>query len=303
MVEIQYLLQSLRPKQYIKNLVVFAAPFFSFRLDTILWYKSCGAFICFCLISSAIYLFNDIIDIREDRLHPTKRFRPIAASQVSITVAFKTLILLTIISLFLSKLLGIELFILIFLYALLQVFYCLCLKKIIILDVICISSGFILRAIAGGLVSDSIPSPWFLLTISLLALFIAIEKRKEELLLSKKYGIVFKKVLNFYSLKSLMILENFTSISAFISYSLWAYGPTFNGAPSKWMLLTSPMVLYCIIRYKLISSSKVSKSNYSISNQFIYESPEEIFIKDSHLKYSFLIWLLTSIFVLASTKN
>ena len=86
-----------------------------------------------------------------------------------------------------------------------------------------------------------------------------------------------------------MILENFTSISAFISYSLWAYGPTLNGAPSKWMLLTSPMVLYCIIRYKLISSSKVSKSIYSISNQFIYESPEEIFIKDSHIKYSFLI--------------
>ncbi len=303
MTEIQYLLQSLRPKQYLKNLVVFAAPFFSFRLDTILWSKSCGAFICFCLISSAIYLFNDIIDIREDRLHPTKRFRPIAAGQVPIPLAFKTLIFLTIISLFLSKSLGIELLILIFLYALLQVFYCLRLKQIIFLDVFCISSGFILRAIAGGLVSDSIPSPWFLLTISLLALFIAIKKRKEELLLSKKYGVVFKKVLNFYSLKSLMILENFSSISAFISYSLWAYGPTLNGAPSKWMLLTSPIVLYCIFRYKLISSSKVSKSIYPISNQFIYVSPEEIFLKDTHLKYSFLTWLLACFFILASTKN
>ena len=106
-----------------------------------------------------------------------------------------------------------------------------------------------------------------------------------------------------YSLTLINKFEAVLTSSTIMTYSLWAYGPTLNGAPSKWMLLTSPMVLYCIFRYKLISSSKVSKSIYPISNQFIYESPEEIFIKDSHIKYSFLIWLLTSIFVLASTKN
>ena len=120
-----YLLKSLRPKHYLKNLVIFAAPFFSFHLDPILWAKAGGAFIAFCFISSAIYLLNDIIDLEEDKLHPVKRFRPIAVGQIYIPIAFKTLILISILSLILSKSLGIGLLFVIFLYALIQIFYCL----------------------------------------------------------------------------------------------------------------------------------------------------------------------------------
>ena len=144
----------------------------------------------FCLISSTIYLINDCLDVDADRAHPIKSKRPIAAGLVSVAEALATAALLAVLSLSTASAVSIQLAGVILVYGLIQLGYCLQFKRIPLLDLLSIASGFLLRASAGGVAADIPLSPWFLLTVGLLALFLAIEKRKAELRSAQNRGVV-----------------------------------------------------------------------------------------------------------------
>ena len=273
---------------------MFAAPLFAFRLDTGIWLQAGGALVAFCLISSAIYLLNDSLDVNADRAHPIKRNRPIAAGLVSVASALTTAALLAVVSLSMAAAVSVPLAGLVLAYMLIQVGYCIQFKRVVLLDLFSISSGFLLRAVAGGVAADLSLSPWFLLTVGLLALFLAIEKRKAELRGVQDQGVITRAVLERYSLPLLLRLESLVSTSAFMSYSLWAAGPALNGASTSWMLLTVPFVLVGIFRYQLLSDPEEAERRRSSNHDRTAEKPEELLLGDRGIKLTLIGWFLTT---------
>lgn len=292
-----FLVAACRPRQWTKNLLVYAAPLFSFQSNSAVWFASSFALISFCLISSSIYLLNDCLDLTADRCHPSKRYRPIAAGLVSVPAALVTSVVLAGLSLSLAGWVTPALAGVVLLYGLIQVSYCLQLKRLPLLDLFCIASGFLLRAIAGVIAGGFEFSPWFLLTVGLLALFLAIEKRKAELRLVLDRGIVTRKILERYSLPLLLRLESLVANSAFMSYSLWAAGPSLNGAPTAWMLLTVPYALAGIFRYQLLSDPQESERRSLLAPESSVENPEEILLHDRGIQLILLAWLITVVAV------
>jgi len=187
----------------------------------------------------------------------------------------------------------------IFVYTIIQVAYCLRLKKEPLLDLLCIASGFILRSIAGGVAADVYLSPWFLLTVGLLALFLAVEKRKAELQNSNKNRSTTRHSLERYSLPLLLRLEGLVSTSAFISYSLWASGPTLNGASTSWMLLTVPFVLLGIFQYQLLSDPEEATRRRAFDSYRTSESPDEILLSDRGIKLTLIGWFISTAMIIA----
>ena len=248
-----FLLKACRPSQWTKNLIIFSAPLFNFKYSQEIWIPSIYATLCFCLISSAIYLINDVLDIESDKKHPVKCNRPIASGKVKVKTAVFVSFILGFLSILISTSINFGLSYLILLYAFIQILYCTKLKKKPLLDIFCISSGFLIRSLAGLISSDLKLSSWFILSVGLLALFLAVEKRKAELMTVESRGIVTREVLKFYSIPLLLRLESTLATSAFMSYSLWASGPLLNGAPTSLMLLTTPFVLLGIFRYQILS--------------------------------------------------
>ncbi len=283
-----------RPQQWTKNLLVFAAPLFAFRFEPAVWLPSGAALVAFCLISSAIYLLNDCVDIAADRAHPTKRNRPIAHGLVTVPSARAMAALLTAVSLSMAAVLAAPLAGVLLAYALIQVSYCFQFKRMPLLDLFCIASGFLLRAIAGGVAADLPLSPWFLLTVGLLALFLAIEKRKAELRVAQGRGVNTRAVLERYSLPLLLRLESTVATSAFMSYSLWAAGPALRGASTSWMLLTVPFVLVGIFRYQLLSDPDEAERRRAVDPEHSSEKPEDILLNDRGIQFTLAGWLLTT---------
>lgn len=277
--------------------MVFVAPLFAFTVDADIWLAASESLVAFCLISSSIYLLNDSIDVEADRQHPRKRYRPIAAGQVSVPLALITSALLAVISLMLAGAVSALLAGVILAYGLIQVGYCLRLKRDPLLDLFCIAAGFLLRAMAGGVAAGLALSPWFLLTVGLLALFLAVEKRKAELQIALGHGVMTRQVLERYSLPLLLRLEGLVSTSAFISYSLWSAGPALNGASTSWMLLTVPFVLLGIFRYQLISDPEEAERRRASNPDRTSEKPEEILLGDRGIKLTLLGWLITIVVV------
>ena len=180
------------------------------------------------------------------------------------------------------------------LYGLIQVGYCHQLKRPPLLDLFCIASGFLLRAIAGAVAAMLPPSPWFLLTVGLLAPFLAIEKRKAELRVAQDRGVITRKVLERYSVPLLLRLESTVATSAFISYALWAAGPALRGAPTSWMLLTVPFVLVGIFRYQLLSDPEEAERRREWAPERSSEKPEEILLGDRGIQFTLAGWLVTT---------
>lgn len=288
------LARACRLRQWTKNLLVFAAPLFAFSVDADIWLAALGSLVAFCLISSSIYLLNDSLDVEADRQHPRKSYRPIAAGQVSVPLALTTSALLAVISLTLAAASSAPLAVVILAYGLIQVGYCLRFKREPLLDLFCIAAGFLLRAMAGGVAAGLALSPWFLLTVGLLALFLAVEKRKAELQIALGRGVMTRQVLERYSQPLLLRLEGLLSTSAFMSYSLWAAGPALNGASTSWMLLTVPFVLVGIFRYQLLSDPEEAERRRFFNPDRTSEKPEEILLGDRGIKLTLLGWLITT---------
>ena len=286
-----------RPRQWPKNLLVYASALFSFRIDPQIWFSSTVALLSFCLVSSAVYLVNDVIDVQADRAHPSKCRRPIASGALSIPLALGGAGVLVCASLAVAINISQALAGVVLAYALVQLAYCLQLKRQPLLDLFCIASGFLLRALAGLVATGLGASPWFLLTIGLLALFLAVEKRKAELRISLDRGVVTRQVLMRYSLPLLQRLESLVASGAFMAYALWSAGPTLKGAPTSWMLLTVPFVLVGIFRYQLLSDPEEAQRRASANPEQTTEKPEEILLGDRGIHLTLLGWLLTVVVV------
>lgn len=294
---------ALRPHQWTKNLIVFAAPLFSLELGHLALLRSFLAFLLFCCASSSFYLLNDIADVESDRQHPVKCKRPIAAGLVSIPVACGMAIVLLGGSIFIGWRVTPWLGLIILGYALLQVAYNLKLKHRAILDVVAIATGFVLRACAGATVNHITLSNWFLLCTAMLALFLGIEKRKAELRVAAKNGGKTRAVLQQYSIGLLTRMESVVTTSAVMSYALWSSGPQLNGASTPWMFATVPFVLYGLFRYQLLSNPrKGDRDSYRERGQRT-ERPDEILLTDKPILLTVIGWVASAFTILLLEKQ
>ena len=218
-------LATLRPRQWTKNLIVFAAPLFAFNLSVQALLGSLLAFGLFCCTSSSFYLVNDLADVESDRKHPVKCNRPIAAGLISVPSAMAMSVVLLGGPLSTAWLFNRGLGAAITCYALLQVAYNLKLKRTVILDVLAIATGFVLRAYGRAAATNVVLSSWFLLCTGMLALFLGIEKRKAEIRLAEFKGGPTRAVLSRYSPDLLSRMENTVTTGAVMTYAIWSSGP------------------------------------------------------------------------------
>jgi decaprenyl-phosphate phosphoribosyltransferase len=240
---VKYYLQAMRPRQWTKNLVVFAAPLFAFNFSSQTLLGSSLAIVLFCAVSSSFYLINDIVDVKSDRQHPVKSKRPIAAGLIPIPVAITLAAVLLLSSLSLSWFYQFGLGVAITSYATIQVAYNLKLKRTVILDIVAIALGFVFRAYGGAAAANITLSPWFLLCTAMLALFLGVEKRKAELRHSQAKLIKPRSVLQRYTPELLNRMESLVTTGTIMTYALWSAGPSLSGASTPWMMLTLPFVL------------------------------------------------------------
>jgi 4-hydroxybenzoate polyprenyltransferase len=297
----------LRPRQWTKNLIVFAAPLFGFSINWPSFFGSLLAFVLFCCASSSFYLINDIADVESDRRHPVKCKRPIASGAVSIPVAIALAVILLGIALSVGWWRSPNLGLTILGYAVLQTAYNLRLKRTVILDIVAIATGFVLRAYAGAAATDIVLSPGFLLCTAMLALFLGIEKRKAELrlftVLSPQGGKM-RAVLKRYSLPLLHRMESVVTTGAVISYALWSAGPALQGASTPWMLITLPLVVYGIFRYQLIGDPEEISRRHDIGLEKggKSERPEEVLLTDKPILLTVIVWIIT-VFTILFLEN
>lgn len=281
------LLESMRPRQWTKNFAVFIGLVFSQRLFDLLALERAGlAFIIFCLVSSTIYLLNDLLDLEKDRQHPIKCKRSLASGRLPVTWAIAGMGAILLICGGLTGLLysipvhgpdifaqfggATTLFIgIIIAYLLLMVCYSLRLKHIVLVDVFVIAFGFVLRIMAGAVVIPVYISPWLYLVASFLSLFLALSKRRHELVLLQEAASNHRKILKEYSTTMLDQMITITVAATLISYSLYtAEGPTGNHR----LIVTLPFVLYGIFRYLYLVYMKTEGG-----------SPEEVLLRDRHM--------------------
>lgn len=274
----------LRPRQWTKNLLLFAGIIFSLNLFQLtLLYNSLIAFISFCLLSSCVYIVNDIVDIEDDRKHPKKRNRPLAAGKIGIRQAVAVLIILLIISFYLAWSLNTLFLILGIIFFALCLTYSLWIKYMVILDVFAIAYGFLLRAAAGGVAINVEISPWLLVCTLLLSLFLALTKRRQESVNMKDNGKWYRKVLEQYSVQYLDQLISIVTAATILAYSLY----TFTASRSPLYMVTIPFVIYGIFRYL-----------YLVHNEKLGENPEEILLSDIPTIVNIILWVLVSILIL-----
>jgi decaprenyl-phosphate phosphoribosyltransferase len=299
-------LKALRPRQWTKNLIVFASPLFAFdiTLQTVL--NCVLAFILFCFASSSFYLINDLLDVESDRKHPVKCNRPIAAGLISIPFATTMAILLLGGAVSIAWSADFGLGAAVTGYALLQVAYNLRLKHKVIVDVVAIAAGFVLRAYGGAAAANIELSSWFIICTAMLALFLAIEKRKAELRLVEIKGGTTREVLKRYSMALLNRMENTVTTGTVMAYALWSSGPAVRGASTPWMMITLPFVLYGVFRYQLLSDpQEIARRSSSLESETggKTERPEEILLTDRPILLTVLGWILTTFIILFLKKQ
>jgi 4-hydroxybenzoate polyprenyltransferase len=289
------LIVALRPKQWIKNNLVFLAFIFSAdqawfleRPDTWLplLVKAAVAFIAFTAIASAEYLVNDLRDIESDRLHPKKRFRPLAAGTVSPRAAVTTALVLGVVGAAAGAALGLGFFIVLALYAVQSLAYSYWLKHVVILDVVVNAIGFVLRAIGGALAIGVPISPWLYIVTMMGALFIAIYKRRSEMVLLQQGAAGHRKILGEYSLPLLDQMASIVTASTVMAYTLYTFTAA-NLPENHMMMATVPFVIYGVFRYM-----------YLVHKHDEGGSPEEMLLKDRPLLIDVVLWVTVSAFIL-----
>lgn len=284
----RYLFKAMRPRQWTKNLFVYAALLFDAKLLEIpLLLRTTGAFLLFALLSSAVYLMNDLADIEADRLHPTKRNRPLASGRLSPKLATGACILFIAGGLPLSFWLDWRFGLTALTYLVVQVAYSFWLKHIVLVDVFSVSAGFVLRVVAGVVVAQARNfSPWLYLTVTLGALFIAIGKRRHELTLLQGNADSHRKILAEYNLRLLDDMMNLVTAATAVTYAFYTFSAP-NLPSNHLMMLTIPFVLYGIFRYQ-----------YLIHVRGEGGSPDELVLKDKPLLIDFILWLIVVFLVM-----
>lgn len=240
------MIKQMRPKQWTKNLLVFAALIFSPEMYSInLFIDVFLGFILFSLVSSSVYIVNDFMDIEADRLHPTKKNRPMASGALNpqYTLGFGAFLITACLTM--AFFMNISFAILLTVYFILNVAYSKILKHIVIIDVMVVAAGFVLRAIGGSIIILVNFTPWFLVCTMLLSLFLAISKRRHEFILAQEKDSMHRKVLKFYNKELLDQMISIVTTATFISYALF----TFTSGRTVYLMWTIPFVIYGIFRY------------------------------------------------------
>lgn len=302
------ILRLLRPRQWMKNFAIFAAITFSGELFNLpILIKVFYAFLVFCGLSSAIYIINDSFDVKKDRLHPFKRFRPLAHGDIPIQVAMVIATALIILSLWGGLFVTPAFFIVAIVYLVLQLSYSALLKHIAVIDILAIAAGYILRVYAGEFASGLHISVWLLLTTVAISLFLAVGKRRSELTLISAYSeaqiAATRKSLSHYSERLLDVYASIFATSTFISYSLFTFLENPSGFKiaigilmpeflseffqRKWLMVTIIPVVYGLMRYL-----------QDIYEKHEGESPEKVLLSDTPLLVTVLSWILLVIVII-----
>src|SRR5436190_23946826 len=297
------LMVAMRPRQWTKNLAIFVGLVFAQQLFTFASFERAGlAFVAFCLASSFIYLLNDLLDLENDRHHPTKRNRPMASGRLPISWAVTAMVVLLLVSSGLTALIftipihvqrdifaaigGANVLFTATLatYLLLMVLYSLRLKHVVLLDVFIIASGFVLRILAGAVVVPVSISPWLYLVTILLSLFLALNKRRHELVLLQGDASNHSQILKEYSVPLLDQMITIVSASTLMAYSLYTFqGPTGNHR----LMITIPLVLYGMFRYLYLVYMRMEGG-----------SPDEVLLRDQHMLGTVVLCIAIVIIVL-----
>jgi 4-hydroxybenzoate polyprenyltransferase len=298
-------LKLLRPRQWIKNFAIFTAILFSGLLFNGTYFRmAMFGFVIFCLLSSSIYIINDIFDIHNDKLHPFKRFRPLAHGDIPVNIAIALAIILAGISLITSAYISFPFFIITSVYFIMQLAYSIFLKHIAVVDILVLAGGYILRVYAGEVVIgyQYHISVWLLLTAISLSLFLAVGKRKRELALVSEHNTAtiaaVRKSLSHYSERLLDIYASMFVTSTFISYALFTFLENSSQLPvigndffmpqflpslfqRKWLMITIIPVVYGLMRYL-----------QDIYEKHEGESPERVLFTDKPLLATVIIWVV-----------
>jgi decaprenyl-phosphate phosphoribosyltransferase len=247
------LVKAIRPRQWVKNLLVLAAPLFALgggvTYDFRVVFINVGlAFVAFSLAASSIYLINDARDVEADRQHPTKRFRPIAAGVVPEWLAYSLAVVLAVASLALSWFTARDLAIVIAVYLVMQLAYCFGLKHQAVLDICIVSSAYLIRAIAGGAATGIVLSQWFLLVMAFGSLFMVAGKRYAELQLAERTGAKIRKSLESYTSTYLRFVWTLSATAVVVCYGLWAFERD-RATDGSWFAISMIPFTIAILRY------------------------------------------------------
>ncbi len=282
------ILISLRPRQWVKNLFVLAGLIFSQQLFTPLLWPALGAFVLFCALSGAIYLLNDVADRERDRLHPTKRERPVASGELPVSVAVAVAALLLAGSLAAGFALTPRFGVTALAYALLLILYSIWLKHLVIVDVLVVAMGFVLRAVAGAFAIDVEISGWLLICTILLALFLALGKRRNEVLAYAGDSARYRPILGEYNSALLDQMIAVVTASTVTAYALYTMSPeTVAKFRTHWLPATLPFVLYGIFRYL-----------YLLYRRQLGGNPSELFLNDRALLVNTVLWMLAVLLII-----
>ncbi|TDO14746.1 decaprenyl-phosphate phosphoribosyltransferase [Mycobacterium sp. BK086] len=278
------IIKAIRPRQWVKNLLVLLAPIAALGGNVEYDYKEVAikiliAFVSFSLAASCIYLVNDSRDVEADRQHPTKRFRPIAAGVVPESLAYSLAVVLGIGALALSLLSSVNLLIVIAVYIAMQLAYCFGLKHQAVLDICIVSSAYLIRAIAGGAAAGIPLSQWFLLVMTFGSLFMVAGKRYAELQLAERTGAKIRKSLESYTASYLRFVWTVAATAMVVCYSLWAFER--DGANASWYAITIIPITIAILRYAVDVDGGMAGE------------PEDIALKDRVLQLLLLAWIGT----------
>jgi len=272
----------IRVKQWVKNLFMFLPLFFSGQLMKWDMYQDLilGYFV-FCFAASFIYVLNDIKDKDADELHPIKRLRPLPSGKLSVLQALIVAIALISFAIAASLFLPKNFIIVIFIYVLLNIFYIYMGKKISIVDVMLISIGFVLRVEAGGIITSVPLSQWIIIMVFLLALFLALAKRRDDLVLKSETGVDLRKVSKHYSLEYLNITLGVVSGVIIVSYLMYSLSPNvIERIGDDRIFYTTLFVIFGLLRYLQLTIINEESG-----------SPTEIFLKDRFIQLAIIGWL------------
>ncbi len=285
------LLHTTRPKQWVKNFIVFACIVFSMRLFEIeLLFRNFLAFVLFCVLSGTVYIINDCADLEHDRLHPVKSKRPIASGIVAPAFAMRAAAVLTIVGLGGAFLLGTSFGVVALAYYVLVALYSFYLKNVVILDVFSIALGFVIRALAGAVVINEPISAWFLVCTMFLALFLALAKRRHELLLLEGEAHKHRKALAEYSevfLDQMIAVVTTSTVICYAMFTVSSESLEYQRYGTHYLIYTVPFVVYGIFRYLYLSYHKKQGG-----------SPTKILLTDKALLLDMALWFCACSFIL-----
>ena len=282
------LVVSLRPRQWVKNLFVFGGLVFAQRLFTHSVWPALGAFVIFCALSGAIYLLNDVADRDKDRLHPRKRERPIASGLLAVPVALAGALVLILAGLGAAAALSTPFAIVALAYVVLLSLYSVVLKHVVIVDVLAVAIGFVLRAVGGALAIAVDISGWLLICTILIALFLALGKRRHEYLTLDGDAARHRPILAEYSAALLDQMIAVVTASTVTAYALYTMSPeTVAKFHTQLLPATLPFVLYGIFRYL-----------YLLYRRQLGGNPSELFLNDRALLLNTIGWVLAVLLII-----